>query len=227
MVDMLEWACWFSPALSGANAAKNGIEALLDIGAVFLDFDEQLNRYPVSNPYSLINPQFRRFEIHHPLFGSEIVKGSLIPRIGYLMLLVPAGYVESRIDEKHAQGLLKIAFSLYSILRPQFCWVDMAGDDAPTEKEIATLTLRHILWANFYGAEYVKKYGRDFFLNAPGWKKEELPNGGIVYILSPGVFDKTGFVSPKEVARYFREKAKVKIYQPITKLPKFPSKLFF
>ena len=218
-MEMLQLACWFSPVLRGEKAIKNAIAALHNLGATFLSYDQNLNRYPVLNPTSescmLIEPESGLFEIQHRLFESEIIRGALIPESGYLMLMVDANYIDNRVNEEHAQALLKLAFNLYFILQPVFCWIDGVGYDTPNEKEIATLSLRKIMWANFYGPEYVRKYGREFLLNAPGWKKEELNDGGIAYILSPSYLRKTELVSAREISQYFRPRAKVKIYSVV------------
>ena len=163
----------------------------------------------------LIEPESGIFEIQHKLFDSEMISGALISESGYLMLMADANYIDNRINEERAQALLKLAFNLYSMLQPVFCWVDGTGYDTPNEKEIATLSLRKIMWANFYGPEYVDKYGREFLLNAPGWKKEELNDGGIAYIISPNYLNRTEIISAKEITTFFEPKTKVKIYKPI------------
>jgi len=217
-IPMVQLAFWFSPLLQGENAAKHAISALTEVGATFLDYDENLERHPVSHPYTLLIPQFRRFEIQHHGFEDEVIKGSLISRLGFLMLLIPADHLDVQIDEQHAQCLLKLAFELYPLLHPLFAGVDVAGDNAPTEREITNIQLRRILWANFYGPEYVQTYGREFLLSAPGWRTEELPDGGIAYVLSKHCFDKTQWISEKEIVDYFRPKAKVRVYQAMSSL---------
>jgi hypothetical protein len=216
-MTMLELVAWYSPVLQGEVAAKRTISTLLDIGATFLDFGDDLTWHPVSDPYELLMPRFERFEIQHDFF-SEVLSGAFISSIGTLMLMVPADHLDPQIDEQHAQGLLKLAFELYPLLRPLFAWVDVAGDNAPKEREITNLRLRQMLWANFYGPEYVQKYGREFLLNAPGWRKEELSDGGIAYILSKHCFDKTQQVSNKKIVDYFHPKARVKVYQAMSSL---------
>jgi hypothetical protein len=213
---MLELMVWYSPVLQGKSAGEKAITTLLDVGATFLDFGDELHWHPISNPYQLLTPRFERFEIQHDFF-SEVLSGVFISSLGALMLLVPADHLDPQIDDRHAQGLLRLAFEFYPLWRPLFAWVDVAGDNAPKEREIADLQLRQILWANFYGPEYVQKYGREFLLNAPGWS-EELPDGGIAYILSKSCFDKTQWVSEKEIVDYFRPTAKVKVYQAMPPL---------
>ncbi|MFQ6039871.1 MAG: hypothetical protein ACE5PV_03360 [Candidatus Poribacteria bacterium] len=75
--------------------------------------------------------------------------------------------------------------------------------------------MRKLMWANFYGPEYVRKYGREFLLNAPGWRKEELDDGGIAYIISPSYLKRAEIVSAKEITAYFKPTANVKLYKPI------------
>ena len=42
---------------------------------------------------------------------------------------------------------------------------------------------RFLFWANLFGPETVKQLGSDFVLGAPGWKKERLSDGAILYVV--------------------------------------------
>ncbi len=87
----------------------------------------------------------------------------------------------SKVDPV-AHGQLAFARLLYPYLRPKYGWIDEPSGNEPTSKDIAATTLQYIFWANFFGPDYVARYGRDFLLNAPGWKIEELDDGGILYV---------------------------------------------
>ena len=88
--------------------------------------------------------------------------------------------------EHHAQRLLFLAKHIYSVVKPVFGWVERCWYTGRTKPEhLAKLEIPHIYWANFFGPEYVEKYGKEYFLNAPGWRHEELDDGGILYVLAP------------------------------------------
>jgi hypothetical protein len=70
-------------------------------------------------------------------------------------------------------------------------------------KPILEKKLKAIYWVNFFGPEYVAKYGREFLLNAPGWKKEELHDGGVFYQLSPLITETDQGRQLQELADYF------------------------
>jgi hypothetical protein len=84
----------------------------------------------------------------------------------------------------YAQLLLLFAKELYAILHPVFGSIDFCSKHT-REKDVQALEIPHIYWANFFGPEYVEKYGKEYFLNAPGWLHEELDDGGMLYVLAP------------------------------------------
>jgi len=84
----------------------------------------------------------------------------------------------------YAQLLLRLAKELYTILHPVFGSIDFCSNRT-REKDVEALEIPHIYWANFFGPEYVGKYGKEYFLKAPGWLHEELDDGGILYVLAP------------------------------------------
>lgn len=93
-----------------------------------------------------------------------------------------AGFDSLRAVNKLARKQCEIARGLYSSLRPEYGWIDVCADEAVPVKTLRVREIAYIFWANFYGPEYVDKYGKDFFLKAPGWCKEELDDGGVLYI---------------------------------------------
>ena len=50
-------------------------------------------------------------------------------------------------------------------------------------------SLRGIFWANFFGPEYVQMFGRDRLLSAPWYKTEDLPDSGLLLLISESPFD--------------------------------------
>jgi hypothetical protein len=87
----------------------------------------------------------------------------------------------SRVDPV-ALGLLAFGRLLYPDLHPIYGWIDEPSGNIPETSEIASTQLRYIFWANFWGPAYVERYGRDFLRGAPGWRVEDLEDGGILYV---------------------------------------------
>jgi hypothetical protein len=84
--------------------------------------------------------------------------------------------------EQLASGQLGFAKMMYSRLRPRFGWIDEFGS-IDSEKVASKGQIRFLFWSNVFGPDLVRKIGRDFLMNAPGWKKEELDDGGILYVV--------------------------------------------
>jgi hypothetical protein len=78
-----------------------------------------------------------------------------------------------------ANSLWEFGRLIYPEMRPDYSTLDSLGDNAWTN--VDKLGLKYLFWRNIFGPRYVERYGRDFFLNAPGWKIEELSDGGIEY----------------------------------------------
>lgn len=104
-----------------------------------------------------------------------------------------------------ANGQLALAERLYPLLLPKFGYVDVWGENRPADKIVRKTELRKVFWANFYNAEYVQKFSRDFFLGAPGWKKEVLCDGGILYVATES-FQEWWKAPPVNIVEYFRAK---------------------
>jgi hypothetical protein len=90
--------------------------------------------------------------------------------------------------EPFAQDLVQTAKQLYEIMQPAYGYIDdpLAAEypgsplQRAMERQIISLN-----WVNFFGPEYVDQYGRDFLLDIPGWKTEDLPGAGIFYQSRP------------------------------------------
>jgi hypothetical protein len=89
--------------------------------------------------------------------------------------------------ESYAQNLLDLAQALYPNLLPSYGWVDEDEALGRWIEDVVKIRLKVIGWASFFGPPYVAKYGRDFLLGLPGWKTEELPDGGVFHQLSPTI----------------------------------------
>jgi len=110
---------------------------------------------------------------------------------------------EDNIDA-YARLFLEIASSIYPILRPAFGIVDYSGMTGGTIfKEVLACKTKTIYWSTFFGPNFVNKYGREYFLNAPTWKKSELSDGGVLIQLNENLKNPRDFVALDEVKKYF------------------------
>jgi len=89
--------------------------------------------------------------------------------------------------ESYTQQLLGTARQLYARLGADLGWIDEPMGSTPQLKEVVAAELKIVDWVNFFGPPFVEKYGRDFLLRLPGWKTEELVDGGIFHQLTPSI----------------------------------------
>ncbi len=106
--------------------------------------------------------------------------------------------------EDNASRLLELAKVIYNTIQPRFAWIERCHWKGYTRPEdVAQLRLPHLYWANFFSPAYVEKLGQAFLLNAPGWKKESLPDGGLLYVLSPSLAGTGPKATVTAVQHYF------------------------
>jgi hypothetical protein len=101
-----------------------------------------------------------------------------------------------------AAGQLAMAQKFYDALHPIFGWIDEYGTNLPSEESVRSEKVKYLFWANFFGPGYVQKLGRAFLLRAPGWKKIELDDGGLLYVPEQR-FERWRAEPQPEVLRYF------------------------
>jgi hypothetical protein len=90
--------------------------------------------------------------------------------------------------EQVALGLLQTLVQLIPKLDPEYAYVTRnAYPDLPipadSYRESGDPDV--LCWANYYDKTLAEKVGRDFLLNAPGWQRVEMDNGGILYVTTP------------------------------------------
>lgn len=111
--------------------------------------------------------------------------------------------------EHHSQGFLHLGKRLYQTVQPRYGWIERLTFWNPEKagytmwEDVEQLGLPHIYWANFFGPAYVEKLGKDILMQAPGWKVEELNDGGLVYVLSPSVAGRSPAAFVREVQSFF------------------------
>ena len=158
----------------------------------------------------------RRFDDGTGLWPTEIrhaaFSGSERPSLGFVQdgRSVSVGcdisYVDPRRVDRATSSFLEFAELIYPHLGPEYGWLDEVGERLHREQDIPGRKIAYLFWANFFGPPYVERYGRDFLLGAPGWRVEELSDGGILYVLSPSFVNLWQVVKEKEVLDYFRQR---------------------
>ncbi len=124
---------------------------------------------------------------------------------------------ERPLVEPFAQRLLAVARDLYPLARPTYGEVE-GGWGAWESDDVRKRRLKHISWVNFFSPAYVEKYGKAFLLGLPGYKTEELPDGGVFHQLSPSIVatgEKEAKALRKEVVAYCaRSQLKLSCHAP-------------
>jgi hypothetical protein len=150
---------------------------------------------PVQSPEVLSTFSCRFYSLEH----STVTLGGLVH-------FEPQGQALNL--ESYAQNLLELALRLYPQLSPNFGWVDEDESYGRHAEETVAMNLKIIGWANFFGPPFVEKYGREFLMGLPGWKVEELNDGGVFHQLAPSILasDQQGVQQlQKQVVEYCRQ----------------------
>jgi hypothetical protein len=104
----------------------------------------------------------------------------------YLFLGVKVDLVlppEDTTARLNADLFLEYGKLCYRVLRPRYAFAENPNLYIEmTDVDRACLT--HICWANLFGPEYVQGIGQGVLSNAPGWRNENLGDGGILYVLA-------------------------------------------
>ena len=184
---------------------------LIDLGARFSEIIGPRDEYmdPIKEYYEDL--ERRRYSFHFSGFEYSLVVNT---EYSYLFLYGHPDFEEKHKNELCATTLFGLAEKLITKYSFKYGFFDLSGNDYISEKSIAATQLKRIYWANFYGKPYVKKYGKEFLLGAPGWKKRELADGTIEYILTESLFTRPDPTLEKEIKEYFASKAKVKLFKP-------------
>lgn len=106
-------------------------------------------------------------------------------------------------SEMHSRLLLTIGIELYNILNPTFGWIDFNFGIFTTHEDVELVNLPALYWANFFGPRFVDKLGKQKLESAPGWKLEQLSDGGYLYVLSSGLGLSSDDVSSEKVKEIF------------------------
>jgi hypothetical protein len=91
---------------------------------------------------------------------------------------------QEKLVEPFAQAMKDLAVSIYPLAQPDLGWIDNEKKNPTDNKDVVNLKLSVVSWVNFWGPPYVKKYREDFLANAPGYKTQLIPGGGIFHQLT-------------------------------------------
>lgn len=135
----------------------------------------------------------QKSEYNHLMLRFELSwKQDKANKLSQQNLHIHAAYSSSLFTQKrfhwefYAQKFLEVGIQMYNILQPEFGCIELCSPRGRTNlKDISKLEIPHIYWANFFSPDYVQKFGEEFLLGAPCWKKEILNDNGVVLVLSP------------------------------------------
>ena len=172
---------------------------------------EDYKGYDPFEEYKL-NPKKKRYHFYINDFDYAL---ALLYKEGHLFITGSTNYIDINKNRQSVLTQLSLIEELIPYHDFSFNYLDFQSDNPLSEKIVSSTKLTTIFWANFYGKPYVEKYGREFLLNAPGWKTAELNDGSIEYIISEDIFTPVESKLETEIIKYFSQKVKVKLYRPI------------
>ena len=134
-----------------------------------------------------------KFEKKEPAGLTFTIGDTLVP-YNTLLMQINRDYLA---QNRKIEELLELSRELYDMIHPFYgaAWIhEMAKHvDSPLGKVTLGINpergLPEIEWANFLGPEYVETFGAQKLLLAPFQHSEQLPDGGVLLLLSPSPFD--------------------------------------
>ena len=137
--------------------------------------------------------------------------------IGGLYLPSPRQDALDQSVSPYLRNLAGLVRHLLPLTHPQLAWCGEMGDT----REIAVRTTQGRLWflnwINLFGPQYLGKFGKDFLLGAPGYRRELLPGDYVHYQVTEGFapWDATQ-PSPTAVEAYFSAQTEANrvVYRP-------------
>jgi hypothetical protein len=146
-------------------------------------------------------------------FHGERYALSIMEQTPGMLLGVDLDYVEPAENRRVAAQTLQLLENLLPLCDLRFASADWEGSNLPPDEKLLA-GLPWLFWANFYGPVAVERWGRDFLLGAPGWKKDELAGGIIEYVLTPDPLDPLDPELEEEIRSYFAPRFRIQRYRP-------------
>ncbi|MFN8445968.1 MAG: hypothetical protein U0175_34575 [Caldilineaceae bacterium] len=94
--------------------------------------------------------------------------------------VLPADSVEVRLA---ADRFLEYGKLCYHIFNPVYALAQNLNVYLATD-DVLSSQLTHIFWSQIFGPNFVNTFGREILVNAPGWRNENLGDGGLLYVLA-------------------------------------------
>jgi hypothetical protein len=207
--------------VSEVDFHRHMIERLESMGAVFYEvapFPPPIDKNPRSRikddgtfagsihfTHSIIDTRSSDGRIKSGFLGAYRLIGFNssfgISSIGFNSDFVPEYEFEL---QQLADGRVAFLKELLIPLNPNFAYVDASFGIPITDTRLERLELRHLFWVNYFGKQFIEKYGRDFFLNTPAWRVEEIGEGILIKVTQQ--FLTFANEAPKDTLKYMQQK---------------------
>ncbi len=138
--------------------------------------------------------------------------------------LFAAGVIRKRgfvadVISPYVSAMAEITLRLVQRLEPALV---LCGEATEAPHRVAYrvahgMELWSLNWVNVFGPAYVQKYGWDFLMGAPGFLKQELPGGYVLYqVTKEFIPGSAGDPTPDQVEGYFADHPAIKrvTYRP-------------
>jgi hypothetical protein len=178
-------------------------------GAEFSEFGPGSEYDVVHRYFKGLNRDYFPFLLHDGKYALSVLEQT--PAI---LLEVDLDYADPAENREVASQALQLLEDLLPLCDLRFASADLQGGNLPPSSELLAGGLPWLFWANFYGPAAVERWGRDFLLGAPGWKKDELPGGIIEYVLTPEPHAPVDPELAKEIQSYFAPRFRIERYRP-------------
>lgn len=176
----------------------------------------EFSEYGPGSEYDLAHRYFKGPDRDYVPFFLQGAKYalSILEQTPAFLLGVDLDDMDPAEDRRVAGQALQLLESLLPLCDLRFAFADWEGANRPRREELDTGGLPWLFWANFYGPAAVERWGRDFLLGAPGWKKNELTGGIIEYVVTPDPLAPLDPGFEGEIRSYFARKVLIELYRP-------------
>lgn len=218
--------CWFVHCTSleqGSSFNRDAIELLKRVDVIFLKrspLPSELELDPVADlepdgrligsiplTHSLLKPLNPSSNMEREFLGKYAVRGldNSFCISSFASMRDDAPDFEAALQDR-AEGRLRFFKMLIPHVKPKMGFVDDVWGSVIKDKQAEAAELKKLFWVTYFGPHYVERHGREFFLNAPAWKVEELDGG--VLLRTAETFLEFTKAEPKELIKYLRQKFK-------------------
>ena len=204
---------WFCDALSNHGAR----ELIAVLQAMGTDFYLARPDMVDTTPEKRIDKEGNIFVPLH--IGHPAIRPGAVAPVGYrfgtakvaylssskaVILTQDASFDDVRLAIPLADQQCRFARELYHRLLPQLGRTDVTRERAPFPSN-DDIVVRHLYWANFFGPRYVERLGRQFLLEAPAHRVEDLDDGGLLLVTRENILDRSSSLDERLIS-YFRRK---------------------